>query len=144
MTQVSFYTGVPERLAYLCRLLRKAQQSGARIGVSGPSGLLDRLDATLWSFDPLEFVPHLRLKPGKALESRLADTPILLVEHSAELPHREVLLNLGPEMPEGFEAFQRVLEVVSNDPEQTQAGRQRFRQYKELGHEVSHHVVSNP
>lgn len=142
MSQVSFYTGVPERLAYLCRLLRKAQQSGARIGVSGPPGLLDRLDVALWTFESTEFVPHLRLKAGRAIESRLADTPILLVEDSAELPHREVLLNLGQDMPVGFEAFQRVLEVVSDDPEQTRAGRQRFRQYKELGHEVSHHVVS--
>ena len=142
MSQVSFYTGVPERLAYLCRLLRKAQQSGARIGVCGPPGLLDRLDAALWTFEPTEFVPHLRLRAGKALEARLAATPILLVEQGSELPHREVLLNLGLAMPEGFEQFQRVLEVVSQDPEQMQAGRERFRQYKELGHELSHHVVT--
>ena len=142
MSQVSFYTGVPERLTYLCRLLRKAQQSGARIGVCGPAGLLNRLDAALWSFEPTEFVPHLRMSPGQPLAPRLADTPILLVEHSAELPHREVLLNLGQDMPEGFEQFQRVLEVVSQDPEQMLAGRQRFRQYKDLGHEVSHHVVN--
>lgn len=141
MSQVSFYTGVPERLAYLCRLLRKAQQSGARIGVCGPAGLLDRLDAALWTFESIEFVPHLRLRPGRELAPRLADTPILLAEHSADLPHREVLLNLGLDMPEGFEQFQRVLEVVSQDAEQMQAGRQRFRQYKEAGHEVSHHVV---
>lgn len=141
MSQVSFYTGVPERLAYLCRLLRKAQQSGARIGVCGPAGLLDRLDQALWTFDPLEFVPHLRLRGGQPPAPRMADTPIILVEHSAELPHREVLLNLALDMPEGFEQFGRVLEVVSVDPEQTEAGRQRFRRYKELGHEVSHHVV---
>ena len=142
MSQVSFYTGVPERLAYVCRLLRKAQQSGASIGVLGAPALLDRLDTALWAFEPTEFVPHLRLKSGQALAPRLAATPILLTESSADLPHREVLLNLSLDMPPGFEQFQRVLEVVSQDPEQMQAGRQRFRQYKELGHEVSHHVVS--
>jgi DNA polymerase-3 subunit chi len=142
MSQVSFYTGVPERLAYVCRLLRKAQQAGASVGVFGASALLDRLDKALWSFEPTEFVPHLRLFPGKALEARLSETPILLAEHSSELPHREVLLNLSLEMPEGFEQFQRVLEVVSLDPEQVEAGRQRFRQYKAMGHEVTHHVVS--
>ncbi|MDN3920429.1 DNA polymerase III subunit chi [Roseateles violae] len=141
MSQVSFYTGVPERLAYLCRLLRKAQQSGARIGVCGAPAQLDRLDAVLWSFEPTEFVPHLRLQPGRSPAPALAETPILLVEQGAQLPHREVLLNLGLELPEGFEQFERVLEVVSDDPEQVQAGRRRFKQYKELGHEVSHHVV---
>ncbi|MET0520056.1 MAG: DNA polymerase III subunit chi [Burkholderiaceae bacterium] len=142
MSQVNFYTGVPERLAYLCRLLRKAQQSGARIGVCGPAGLLDRLDAALWTFDPLEFVPHLRLREGQAPAPALSETPILLVERGADLPHREVLLNLALEMPEGFEQFGRVLEVVSADPQQMEAGRQRFRRYRELGHEVSHHVVN--
>jgi DNA polymerase III subunit chi len=143
MSQVSFYTGVPERLAYLCRLLRKAQLSGARVGVIGPAALLDRLDAALWAFEPTEFVPHLRLRAGQVLEPSLAITPILLVENSAELPHRDVLLNLGQELPQGFEQFQRVLEVVSQQPEQVQAGRERFRQYKALGHEVSHHVVAD-
>ena len=142
MSHVSFYTGVPERLTYLSRLLRKAQHSGARIGVCGPANLLMRLDAALWTFDPLEFVPHLRVSPGAALPPRLADTPILLVEHPDELPHREVLLNVGSEIPEGFEQFKRVLEVVSQDPPQVQAGRERFRRYQQLGHEVAHHVAA--
>jgi DNA polymerase III subunit chi len=140
-TRVSFYTGVPERLIYLCRLLRKAQQSGARVGVCGAPAQLERLDAALWSFEPTEFVPHLRLRAGQAVDPALADTPILLVEHSGALPHRETLLNLGAELPEGFEQFERVLEVVSQDPAQMQAGRRRFKQYKELGHPVDHHVV---
>jgi DNA polymerase-3 subunit chi len=142
MTQVSFYTGVSERLSYLCRLLRKAQQSGARVGVCGAPAQLDRLDAALWSFEPTEFVPHLRLRAGQTLEPALADTSILLVEHGDALPHRAMLLNLGAELPAGFDQFERVLEVVSQDPEQVQAGRRRFKQYKELGHSVDHHVVA--
>jgi DNA polymerase-3 subunit chi len=141
MSEVSFHTGVPERLSYLCRLLRKAQQTGARIGVVGPSPLLDRLDRELWTFAALEFVPHVRLRAGRTLPPRLADTPIQLSEAASELPHREVLLNIGADMPEGFEAFERVLEVVSQDPEQVQSGRQRYKRYEQLGHTLTHHVV---
>lgn len=140
MTAVSFYTHVPERLSYLCRLLRKAQQSGAKVAVVGPAPLLDRLDAALWSFEPTEFVPHLRWR-GAAQSGLLAVTPIVLSERAGEQPHREVLLNLGPDLPEDFEQFQRVLEVVSREPEQMQAGRQRFKTYKAMGHEVTHHEV---
>ncbi|WP_158080874.1 DNA polymerase III subunit chi [Pelomonas sp. KK5] len=139
---MSFYTGVPERLAYLCRLLRKVQRSGARVGVCGPANLLMRLDAALWTFEPLEFVPHLRVAPGSPPAPRMADTPILLVEHPQDLPHRDVLLNLDSDMPPDFEQFARVLEVVSQDPMQMDAGRQRYRQYQQLGHDVSHHVVA--
>lgn len=140
MTAVSFYTHVPERLSYLCRLLRKAQHSGAKVAVVGPAPLLDRLDVALWSFEPTEFVPHLRWR-GAAQSGLLAATPIVLAERAGEQPHREVLLNLGPDLPEGFEQFQRVLEVVSREPEQMQAGRQRFKSYKAMGHEVTHHEV---
>ncbi|MCV2355467.1 DNA polymerase III subunit chi [Paucibacter sp. B2R-40] len=143
MTQVSFYTGVPERLAYVCRLLRKAQQSGARIGVCGPAALLRRLDTALWAFEPIEFVPHLDLSAGAADQVVIAATPILLHEHALELVHREVLLNLGAEVADGFEQFQRVLEVVSQDDAQVQAGRRRFRHYEELGLNISHHKVAS-
>lgn len=147
MTQVTFYTGVPERLMYLCRLLRKAQRSGSRVGVCGPDSLLRRLDAKLWDFEAAEFVPHLRVDgladgPAGLKSKQLAATPILLAEQAESLPHRELLLNLGPAMPAGFEQFQRVLEVVSQDPEQMQAGRRRYKQYEALGYGVQHHKVS--
>jgi len=142
MTQVSFYTGVSDRLPYLCRLLRKAQQSGAQIGVVGPLKLLERLDAALWSFEATEFVPHLKLVQGQGVPPMLEGTPIVLAETASALKHREVLLNLGAEVPEGFEQFARVLEVVSLDATQKQAGRARFKLYKELGHEVIHHEVA--
>jgi len=141
MTDVSFYTNVPERLSYLCRLLRKAQQSGARVAVVGPAQLLDRLDAALWTFEPTEFVPHLRWRAAPAQQARAAVTPIVLAEDALAQPHREVLLNIGSGMPADFEQFQRVLEVVSREPEQVQAGRERFRRYKTLGHQVTHHEV---
>jgi DNA polymerase III subunit chi len=142
MTEVSFYTNVPERLSYLCRLLRKAQQSGAKVAVVGPAPLLDRLDAALWSFEPTEFVPHLRWRGAPAEQALLGATPIVLAEQALQQPHREVLLNLGSDMPTDFEQFRRVLEVVSREPEQVQAGRQRFKAYKTQGHDVKHHEVA--
>ncbi|MEJ6008029.1 DNA polymerase III subunit chi [Paucibacter sp. AS339] len=143
MTEVAFYTGVPDRLAYLCRLLRKAQQSGARIGVCGSPAVLQRLDLALWEFEASEFLPHLLLSEEPADQALLDATTILLTPNIASLPHRELLLNLGMEMPEGFDQFQRVLEVVSTEAEQVQAGRRRYKQYEALGHSVKHHKVSN-
>jgi DNA polymerase-3 subunit chi len=142
MTTVTFYTGVDDRLPYVCRLLRKAHQSGAQIGVCGPAPLLDRLDTALWRFEPAEFVPHLRFKAGELPAGSLGESPVLLTELPSDLPHRALLLNLGQAMPDGFEPFERVLEVVSSDLEQAEAGRLRFKQYKALGHEMVHHKVA--
>jgi DNA polymerase-3 subunit chi len=143
MTKVAFYTGVADRLPYVCRLLRKVQQSGAQIGVCGPTALLDRLDAALWRFEPTAFVPHLRFTSGTLPNGALGKSPVLLTETPAELPHRALLLNLGQTIPDGFERFERVLEVVSNDAEQAELGRQRFKQYKDLGHNLTHHKASD-
>jgi len=143
MTVVAFYTGVLDRLPYVCRLLRKVQQSGSHIGVCASTALLDRLDAALWRFEPTEFVPHLRFKVGALPSGALGATPVLLTEAPTDLPHRALLLNLGQTMPEGFETFERVLEVVSADADQAQSGRQRFKQYKDLGHDMVHHKVSS-
>lgn len=142
MTQVNFHSGVPDRLGYVCRLLRKAQQSGARIGVTGPAPLLNRLDAALWTFEPGEFVPHLRFLSGALPAGALGQTPVLLTEAAADLPHRELLLNLGRDVPEGFEQFERLFEVVSLDEEQVQAGRQRYKHYQQAGHVVIHHPAA--
>ena len=59
MTDVAFHTGIANPLDYACRLLRKAYRSGARVAVHGEPAVLDRLDQALWTFEALEFVPHI-------------------------------------------------------------------------------------
>lgn len=144
VTEVSFYTGVPDRLDYVCRLLRKANAQGAKVCVCGPAAALDRLDALLWSFEPTEFLPHLRLKgEGRVLPPALRDTPICLAGEPSWSPHREVLLNLSDDMVPGFDAFERVLEVVSVIEDDAAAGRRRFKTYRSQGFAVKHHEVSS-
>ncbi|MEJ6002795.1 DNA polymerase III subunit chi [Paucibacter soli] len=142
MAEVSFYTNVADRLPYVCRLLRKAQLSGAHVGVLGPAAMLERLDAALWTFEPTEFVPHVRVADAP-LAAPMLHTPVVLAERVELIPHRHMLLNLGVDLPPSFDAFERVLEVVSRDEQQVQAGRMRFKRYRELGCQVAHHVVSD-
>ena len=42
----------------------------------------------------------------------------------------------------GFEAFERLLEIVSDDPEDKQAARQRWRAYQGAGHTPHSHDLS--
>ena len=114
--KVEFHSGVAEPLAHTCRLLRKAHAAGARVVVHGPGALLNQLDQALWTFDALSFVR--------------ARTPTWLVDDVTVIAERDVLVNLGSEMVEGWEAFARVIEVVAADEPAVQAGRQRWRRYK--------------
>ena len=63
--------------------------------------------------------------------------PVVLVEAAQFSTHREVLLNLGLEMPQGFESFSKVVEVVSSFDEQDRAlARGRWRSYQSAGHAI--------
>ncbi len=141
--KVEFHSGVAEPLAHTCRLLRKAHASGVRVVVHGPGALLNQLDQALWTFDALSFVPHVRLRAGACPSPQHARTPTWLVDHVSAVPDRDVLVNLGPDMVEGWETFARVIEVVpADEPASAAAARQRWRSYAQhAGAEMIHHAA---
>jgi DNA polymerase-3 subunit chi len=142
MTEVAFHFNVPDRMAYACRLLRKAVRRGSKVVVSAPGDVLTRFDKQLWVFEPLDFVPHVRTRPGQVPAERLRDTPVWLSEAVGDAPHREVLLNLGDDLIDGFESFVRVIELVSLDGADRQAGRARWKHYSDRGYAIARHDVA--
>lgn len=142
MTEISFHFNVPDRTLYACRLLRKAGRRGNRVAVTGPAERLTGLDRALWGFDSVEFLPHLVVRQGDAATlPRLRATPIWLVERTEDAPHHDVLVNLGEQLPEGFESFGRVIEIVSVDESERLAARQRWKHYANRGYAIDRHEV---
>ena len=143
MTEVQFHFNVPDRLVYACRLLRKALRSGARgVAVSGPAPTLARLDRTLWTFDPQEFIPHVLLRQNEALAPQLRRTPIWLVERAEQGAHHPVLVHLGEDPAMGFESFERLIEIVSTDDGEREAGRRRWKHYAGRGYALQRFDVA--
>lgn len=136
MTEVAFHFNAPQKLAYACRLLRKAYLKGARLQVLVPEARLAELDQALWLLAPGEFVPH--SIPGDAPSVRQR-SPIRLVSAVEDPLDATVLLNLDPLPPPGFERFERVIEVVGLDDEDRQHARQRWRHYVAAGIEPQRH-----
>ncbi len=130
MNRVEFHYNVADKLAYSCRLLRKIWAGQLRVVVVAERELLQALDAALWSVGPTEFIPHCQ---AGAPASTLAASPIWLAEAWPEGAAHEVMLNLGAGVPAHFDQVERYLEVVSTEPEDVQAGRQRWRHYQERG-----------
>ena len=142
MTEVSFHTGVSQPVAYACRLLRKAYRKGSRVVVTAPAPMLTALDAALWTFDPQDFIPHLMPASGTLVPQRLRETPVWLQEHAVDAVHHQVLVNLGDTPPEGFESFERVIEIVAADPDSRLAGRARWKHYASRGYAIDHHEAA--
>jgi len=139
MTEVAFHFNAPDRLAYACRLLRKATAAGARVVVTADPGVLRELDVALWTFAPLEFLPHCHASQGGAA---LARSPIVLADRPASAPHQQVLVNLGGPVPEGFERFERLIEVVTGEEGDRQGARQRWKHYAERGYAITRHDLA--
>ncbi|MBL8349516.1 MAG: DNA polymerase III subunit chi [Burkholderiaceae bacterium] len=148
MTRVDFHTGVADPLGHTCRLVRKAWRSGHRVVVTGSPELLARLDLALWTFDPGDFIPHARLRAGQAAASLLERTPVWLADRPGDAPAAEgvgeVLVNLGPETPAGFERYPRVIEIVAQPDDAVASGRQRWRRYQSLGLAPTNHPQPAP
>lgn len=144
MTEVEFHTGVVDPVGFACRLLRKAVRRGVRVRVVAPADTLGALDSALWTFDERDFVPHVRL-PGVAAQTA-ARTPIWLVPtlhaRAGEAPAPTVLLNLGAEAPDELSGLDRLIEIVSADPDNAARGRARWRAYKARGLAVTHHTAA--
>ena len=139
MTEVAFHFNAPESLAYACRLLRKAVGSGAKVVVTGPAETLQELDALLWTFSATDFVPHC-LADSEA--HVVAASPVVLATSIASPAHQQVLLNLGRLVPEGFDRFERVIELVGQDEQQRQLARARWKQYTDRGYAITRHDLT--
>ena len=146
MARIDFHSNVSDKLEYACRLTRKIWSATPvgepvrNIVMVGETADLQKLDEILWTFSATDFLPH------SFIEDELAiDTPILLTDNFlspalSQLPHADVLIHLGMRMPADVPAllarFPRVVEVVTVNETERLAGRERYKAYRDLGHEL--------
>lgn len=136
--EIRFYHNAPDRLRVACVLTTKARSRGHNISVFAPdNGIARHFDQMLWGLQPLAFVPH--VAAGSPLA---AETPVVIGNSLDVLPHDEVLVNLGDELPAAFDRFQLVLEIVGPSEAERQAARRRYRSYKERGYTLSAHDLA--
>ena len=145
MTKVDFYVSkdnAPQfALKTACRIAEKAFTAGHRIHVHmQDENDCEKLDAMLWTFRERSFVPH-EISPIP-----IHDCPVTISsEKSPDMTsgHSDMLVNVSLELPQNFKQFQRIAEIIDTQPESINAGRERYRFYRENGLEPQHHEVSS-
>lgn len=133
VTQIAFHFNLLNKMAYACRLVRKAYGRGQAVGVLAPADALHELDRQLWTFSALDFVPHCLADAPAAM---VAASPVVLTSDCAGLGSSELLVHVGPALPSGFERFKRLIELVGTDVGDRAEARKRWRYYAERGYEV--------
>lgn len=138
MTRIDFHSNVPDKLAYACRLVRKARGADCRIVLlTKDKDDLQALDHALWTFSDQDFLPHV-----SADDALAAVTPVILTDDgNTDLPHHQILINLSGSTPPHFARFERMFEVISSDEADKVAGRERYRHYQQRGYPLTHFVA---
>lgn len=130
MTKVLFLHGASDRLAAAARWLSEASVARRTVLVYAPrEETAERLDRLLWTQAATSFVAHARANSPLAAES-----PIVIAGDIGVLPHDQVLLNLGDEVPPNFARFEELIEVVSDEDDVRLPARERFKFYRERGY----------
>lgn len=141
MTEIAFHFNVPSRTGYACRLIRKAVRSGTPVAVTGPEDALAELDRDLWSFEADAFVPHARADRVAAVPAALHASTVWLAEDAALAPSHDVLVNVGAQVPRGFEAYRRLVEIVTANAGDRAAARERWKAYAGRGYPIASHQI---
>ena len=138
MPRADFYlVGKPrfreEPLRLVCELARKAHDAGQpTLVLARDRAQAEEIDDLLWAFDDDAYVAH---QIAGDDEDDLA--PVLIAAPGTDVPLRPLLINLRDGAVDG--SFERVLEVVPADDSAREPLRERWKQYKARGFDVTKH-----
>ena len=138
--QVDFYvrpeTSLDALERFACRLVERVWQRGHRVLVLASSESdARRIDDLLWTFRDESFVPHRRLAAGDSG----VDEPVVVSTPGVCEGGLDVLLNLTASVPGEAARATRVAEIVPAAGAGRDAGRERYREYRERGFELRTH-----
>lgn len=135
MPQVDFHilkeTSGLKSLHFVCELIEKAYNAKQKVFVRTQSDAdTERLDRLLWTYDEQSFVPHSMVED---------DSPVVLSHEITPQKHREVLINLSTAVPEFYQDFSQIIEIVFGDAVVQQLARERFKYYRDQGLTINTH-----
>ncbi|MBF7690036.1 DNA polymerase III subunit chi [Acinetobacter pollinis] len=127
MTAISFYLfekSVERQVQSACRLARKVLKTTPKLWWYCPSKELQHtLDDLLWSFDPTSFITH-------GIDETTGQVCI-----SGNLPTEGewIIFNFSDDVIDVKDTFKHIIEIVENTEASKITGRDKFKQYRQLG-----------
>ena len=138
MTEIFFYTHVENKFLVACQLSNKVLRDKRKMMVFAPDeSVAAKIDRLLWTTPPLGFLPHCAVDHALA-----AQTPIVISCDADKLAYDDVLLNLHNEVQPFFSRYQRLIEIVSTDADDSAAARKRYKFYQDRGYAIKSHNLS--
>ena len=137
MTQVDFHFNAPDKLPYVCRLLRKASGQGRRVGVLADQDTSHLLNQLLWNLNASDFVTHCLISDSPSLVDHSSVIFAAKWEDLIALQQLDVFLNLNDLPPSNLDGIERLIEVVGPEERDKTSARLRWKYYSQLGFQIN-------
>lgn len=144
MTNVDFYILPDDQLSssqqYACKLAEKNWQSGKRVLIQTDSAEDSQsLDDLLWNIREDSFIPH-----GIAtLELTDQQQPILISHQKIKDSNFQIIINLSSRPADLSDAELKIDEVLNQNEQRKNSGRQNYKTYRDLGYTLEHHTLES-
>jgi DNA polymerase-3 subunit chi len=129
-----------QRWTFACRLTEKAYLRDLRIVILSDS--IDdarALDDLLWTFNDRSFIPHQLCVDGQSMDP---SAKVYLTAAAAASPSADLLVNLAARLPDQWERYSRIAEIIDADDERRRLGRERFKAYRDLKVPLETHAAT--
>lgn len=136
MTEIAFYhlerTSLEKALP---KLLQKTLEAGKRaLVIAGSDDRVEDLSGSLWTFDQDSWLPH-----GSAKDGDPEQQPVWLTTTDENLNGAQFLFLTDGATSERVADFERCFELFDgNDSHSVEASRERWKAYKEAGHDLTY------
>lgn len=141
MRNIDFYlvkeSVISDCYGFVCRLVDKAFQQKHHIYIH--ANTLEEaktLDELLWTFRDTSFIPH------GLYQNTSKDEAVRIGVGVHPEPPYDILINLTPDIPNFFNHYRRVLEIVPQDTSWKNSARQKYKTYKEKNCELVTHDLT--
>lgn len=148
MTRIDFYvlpaSDDKSRWQFACRLAEKAVSMGNKVMIATEDEAASlAVDDMLWTQRPESFVPHkIVAEQADASDAAASQKPPVVITHKLDdIDHHDVLVNIRSTRPEQFSRFDRLAEIVIQQPEVLENTRQSYAFYKQRGYPVQTHKL---
>ena len=131
--RIEFYVlasaSLAERQRTACQLAGKAWRAGLPVFLRcSDDSECAALDELLWQFRAEAFIPH-------SLQQDNPHAPVVIGLDQPPAQAGGLLLNLDSSLSPHIEQFQRIIEIVNQQPELLAACRENFRSYRQRGYD---------